>query len=159
MGMRTPDEQRQAEGLYQRRMRRLGERHRDPGDLVTWASVLGASSGLLLLIAAAYASHGRLGAIAAIAFVVWFAVVTALGNENIISTLMGGSPGERKHRVNVPAVIVPTLALTLLTVGSYIWAWFADVSLGWPGILAAIAASAFLFIYIASLTRSDRSSS
>jgi hypothetical protein len=147
------DEQRRVE-LRDERVREWQTRRRGPGDLITWAVVLGGVMAVFAFFSAAYDGNTVFGGAVAIAIIAWTLVVWVPGGVNVLSVLWGRSadpnlPPERTRIVLTASLVLAALSLLLpiLDVAS-------SLDFGWYGLIAAAVGVVFLIM----LARAGRQS-
>jgi hypothetical protein len=147
------DEQRRVE-LRDERVREWQTRRRGPGDLITWAVVLGGVMAVFAFFSAAYDGNTVFGGAVAIAIIAWTLVVWVPGGVNVLSVLWGRSadpnlPPERTRIVLTASLVLAALSLLLpiLDVAS-------SLDFGWYGLIAAAVGVVFLVM----LARAGRQS-
>lgn len=130
-----PDRQRRAE-LRDERMREFQTRKRGPGDLVTWAVVLGGVMCVLAFFSAAYDGNTVVGGAVTIAIIAWTLVVWVLGGVNVLSVLWGRSADPDLPPDRARIVMLATLALALLSIFLPILDVASSLDFGWYGLIS-----------------------
>lgn len=145
------DRERQRQ-LKDDRYRDWQTRKRGPGDLVTWAVVLGGVMSVLAFFSAAYDGNTIIGTAITISILAWLLTVWIPGGVNVASVLWGrdASPELSPDRVRI--VLIATLALALLSIFIPILDVASSLDFGWYGLLTAVIGA----IYLAMVARVGR---
>lgn len=160
MSSRRPEEPKreytageQQQGFLQRRYTAFADRSRDPGDALTWAIVLGAFVGTLLIVCFAIADQARLALLAFVIVLLWAVGVSYWGRVNVASILWGSSATEHNHTPRPVFIFLPTLVLVLVA----LIAVFVDAATGrdfsWYGLVLGAAAIGYLVLYLRTTLR------
>lgn len=93
-------------------------RKRSPGDLATWAVVLGGVLAVLLLFCAAYDENSLLGAGVAILIAAWMLVTWVVGRVNVLAVMWGRSANpellpEQERVIFAASGVMALVAITL----------------------------------------------
>ncbi|MCA9833974.1 MAG: hypothetical protein KC435_08520 [Thermomicrobiales bacterium] len=148
----TPGEQQQS--FIQRRYTAFADRSRDPGDALTWAIVLGAFIGTLLLVCFAVAGQARYALVSSGVFLLWVVVVSYWGRVNVASILWGSSTADSNRPPNPVYVYHPTFALVLFALICAALDVANGRGFGWYGVVLIFAAIAYLALYLRSFSSS-----
>jgi hypothetical protein len=143
------DRQRRVE-LRDERVREWQTRRRGPGDLVTWAVVLGGVMAVFVLFSAAYDGNTGFGGIMLAAIVAWMIVVSGPGGVNVPSILWGRSVDENLPYERLRIVLLASAALALVAVFLPVLDVASTLDFGWYGLIAG----AIGVIYFILLARS-----
>lgn len=130
------DNQRRSE-LRDERVRDWQTRRRGPGDLVTWAVVLGGVMAVLVFFSAAYDGNTLFGGAVAIAIIGWVLVVWIPGGVNVAAVLWGraAKPDLPPDRARI--VLLASLAIALLSIFLPILDVASSLDFGWYGLISA----------------------
>lgn len=139
------DEQRRVE-LRDERVREWQTRRRGPGDLVTWAVVLGGVMAVLVFFSAAYDGNTVFGGAVAIAIIAWTLVVWIPGGVNVLSVLWGRSADQDLPPERARIVLLASLAMALLSIFLPILDVASSLDFGWYGLIAAAVGGIFLVV-------------
>lgn len=140
-----PEQQRRAE-LRDERVREFQTRKRSPGDLVTWAVVLGGVMAVLAFFSAAYDGNTLFGGAITIAVIAWTLVVWVPGGVNVLSVLWGRSADPDLPPDRARIVMLATLVLALLSVAIPILDVASSLDFGWYGLITAAIGVIFLIM-------------
>lgn len=130
------DRQRQRE-LKDERYREWQTRRRDPGDLVTWAVVLGGVLAVLLLFCAAYDGNSLLGIFIAIILLAWVIVTWVLGGVNVLSVMWGRTVAEKVSPEQERIVFAASAVLALIAIALPLIDLVSTLDFGVYGLVAA----------------------
>ena len=139
------EQQRRSE-LRDERMREFRTRKRGPGDLVTWAVVLGGVISVLSFFSAAYDGNTLFGGAITIAIIAWTLVVWVPGGVNVLSVLWGRSADPDLPPDRARIVLLATLVLALLSVFLPILDLVSSLDFGWYGVIAGGAGTVFVVL-------------
>lgn len=132
------DQQRRGE-LREERVREWQTRQRGPGDLVTWAVVLGGVMSVLAFFSAAYDGNTLFGGAVAIVIFAWMLVVWVPGGVNVLSVLWGRSADPDLPPDRARIVLLSTLVLALVSIFLPILDVSSSLDFGWYGLISAAA--------------------
>ena len=138
-----PDRQRRVE-LRDERVREWQTRKRGPGDLVTWAVVLGGAMAVLAFFSAAYDGNTVFGGAVAIAVIAWTLVVWVPGGVNVLSVLWGRSADPDLPPDRARIVLLASLVLALVSLFLPILDLVSSLDFGWYGLIAAAVGVVFV---------------
>lgn len=130
------DRQRRTE-LRDDRYRDWQTRKRSPGDLVTWAVVLGGVMAVLVFFSAAYDGDTMFGTAVTIAIVAWMLVVWVPGGVNVAAVLWGRAANPDLPPDRVRIVLTACLVLALVSVFLPVLDVASPLDFGWYGVLSA----------------------
>lgn len=141
-------------GFLQRRYQAFADRSREPGDVITWAVVLGALICSLLIVCVSVASMRDLLLVPVLITAVWVFVVSYFGRVNITAILWGASTSDSQRVPNAMFVMLPTLALAMIGLVSVV----IDAGTGWDfrwfGLALGIASLCYCVLFARSWSRS-----
>lgn len=132
------DRERQRE-LRDERYHDWQTRKRDPGDLVTWAVVLGGLLAVLLLFCAAYDGNTLLGLATAILFLAWVLVTWILGGVNVLSVMWGRTVAEKVRPEQARIVFAASAVLAVVAIALPLIDSLSSLEFGIYGLVAGVA--------------------
>jgi hypothetical protein len=148
------DDRERREQIRDERAREWRTRRRDPGDLVTWAVVLGGFMAVLIFLCAAYDGHTALGTAVLILIIAWLLVVWVIGKVNVLSILWGRSVSADFSPDRAPVVLGASAVLALVSVGFPLLDLATSLDFGWYGI--ATGAIGVIYLALVGWTRLRR---
>lgn len=135
------------------RARDFRTRRRDPGDLVTWAVVLGAFLGVMLFFSAAYDGSTRLGLAVLILLLAWALVIWGRAGVNIVAILWGRSLTSTYDVSKTPLVLLATAALALVAAAFPLMDILSLFDFGWYGVVTGGVGLVYLVMMLVALSR------
>lgn len=144
-GVKDPDQVRRTE-LRDERVREFQTRMRGPGDLVTWAVVLGGLMSVFAFFSAAYDGNTLVGGAIALVILAWVLVVWVPGGVNVLSVLWGRSADPDLPDDRARIVLLSCLALALVSIFLPILDTASSLDFGWYGLIAAAVGIIFLIM-------------
>lgn len=147
------DAERQRTFLH-RRYQAFADRSRDPGDVITWAVVLGALICALLIVCISVADMRDLVLLPLLVTAIWIFVVSYLGRVNIAAILWGASTSDSQRVPNAVFVLLPTLVVAVIALIAVV----IDAGTGWDfrwfGLVLGIASLCYCVLFARSWSRS-----
>lgn len=131
-----PDQERWRE-LQDERVREWQTRRRGPGDLVTWAVVLGGVMAVFIFFSAAYDGSTVIGGAIAIAIIAWTLVVWVPGGVNVLSVFWGRASNPVISPEQTRIVLLASAVLSALAIFMPVLDLASSFDFGWYGIIAA----------------------
>lgn len=141
----NPDQERRRE-LQDERIREWQTRRRGPGDLVTWAVVLGGVMAVFIFFSAAYDGSTAVGGAVAIAIIAWTLAVWVPGGVNVLAVLWGRAANPVISPEQVRIVLVASAALSALAIFLPILDLASSFDFGWYGIVAGLVGAMSLIL-------------
>lgn len=133
--VRDPEQQRRRE-LQDERVREWQTRRRGPGDLVTWAVVLGGVMAVFIFFSAAYDGSTAVGGGVAIAIIAWTLAVWIPGGVNVLSVFWGRASNPVISPEQTRIVLLASVALSALAIFMPILDIASSFDFGWYGLVA-----------------------
>ncbi len=144
-----PEKQRRNE-LRDERMREWQTRRRGPGDLVTWAVVLGGLMAVFIFFSAAYDGSVATGAAVTIVIVAWTLVVWIPGGVNVLVVLWGRASDPDITPEQARVVLLASAALAALAIFLLIVDLVSSLDFGWYGRIDAAVGIITLILIVRS---------
>ncbi|MCO5224718.1 MAG: hypothetical protein M9953_05225 [Thermomicrobiales bacterium] len=140
----------QQQSFLKRRYQAFADRSRDPGDVLTWAVVLGALICSLLIVCVAVADLRNLVLPTLFAIVLWVIVVSRFGRVNVAAILWGASTADSERVPNPAFVYFPTLALAIVCLVAVVIDAGTGWGFGWFGLALGIASFCYCVMFARS---------
>jgi hypothetical protein len=139
------DRQRQRE-LKDERYQDWQTRRRSPGDIVTWAVVLGGVLAVLLLFCAAYDENSLLGVGVGVLILAWVLIVWVLGGVNVLAVMWGRSVNPEHLPEQERVVFAASAALALIAIALPVIDTLSSVDFGLYGLVAGVVGVVFFIV-------------
>lgn len=146
------DRERQRE-LKDDRYRDWQTRRRDPGDLVTWAVVLGGFMGVMLFLSAAYDGSSRLGIAVLTLLIAWAIVIWGLAGVNILGILWGRALTDDFDVSRAPIVLLATTVLAVVAVSFPLLSLTSVFNFAWYGVVTGGVGLIYLVMMLVQMVR------
>lgn len=147
------DDRKRRMEIRDERARDFRTRRRDPGDLVTWAVVLGAFIGVMLFFSAAYDGSTRLGLAVVILLVVWALVIWGRAGVNIVAILWGRSLTSSFDTSKTLLVLLATALLAIVAASFPLMDLLSLFEFGWYGVVTGCVGLVYLVMMLFTLSR------
>lgn len=133
--------------LLVRRVQAFENRSRKGGDGPTWAVVLGAFIGVMLLASFSIGGETRYILYPLAALFAWWFVVSWKGGVNITSILWGSDTSDQTLPPNEFWIYQPTALLALFAIVCLVRNVIGDYTYSWAGLLLMLAVVAYAIVY------------
>jgi len=147
------DDRKRRTEIRDERARDFRTRRRDPGDLVTWAVVLGGFLSVMLFFSAAYDGSTRLGLAVVILLLAWALVIWGMAGVNIVAILWGRSLSDTFDVSKTLLVLLATAVLAIVAASFPLLNLASVFDFGWYGIVTGVVGLVYLVMMLIALSR------
>lgn len=132
--------------LQDERYRDWQQRRRGPGDLVTWAVVLGGVMSVFMFFSSAYDGSTLLGGAVTILIIAWILIVWLIGGVNVVSILWGRTISDDFDTGKTPLVLIATAVLAAVAIAIPLLDLTSTLEFGWYGVLSGMVGVIYLIM-------------